>query len=171
MAKNVIWATVFALAALMLQSTLFSRLSLYFHAAPDIALGILVFAAYTNGVMTGQLTGFFSGLLADFLSGAPLGLNTFIRTVMGALGGLMNGFFVEDGLFLPMALCAGATLLKALMFLALHLLLGGGVPMYTLPEPTLWVELLMNTVTAPFLFSFLKVFRPLIVRERKPDAS
>jgi rod shape-determining protein MreD len=166
MTKPVIWGTVFALVAGILQSTLLSRLAVY-HAVPDLALGILVFSAYINGTMTGQLTGFFSGLLLDFLSAAPLGLNAFVRTLVGAIGGLMNGTFFLDGLFLPMALCAGATVIKALLYFFLSLLFAGAVPAYSLGEPTLWVELLMNTFLAPFLFGFLKLFRTLLIGRRE----
>ncbi|MDR0597340.1 MAG: rod shape-determining protein MreD [Treponema sp.] len=165
MGKRIIWATVFALAAAMLQSTLLSRLALY-HATPDIALGILVFSAYNNGAMTGQLTGFFSGLLLDFLSAAPLGLNTFVRTVIGASVGMMRGIFFLDTLLLPMALCGGATLVKALFFWALHLLFGPEVPAYSALSPVLWVELALNAALAPFLFGLLKLFKSLLLEGR-----
>ncbi|GHV18278.1 rod shape-determining protein MreD [Spirochaetia bacterium] len=166
MAKNVLWATIFALVAGILQSTLLSHLAVY-HAVPDLALGILVFSAYVNGSMTGQLTGFFSGLLLDFLSAAPLGLNALVRTLIGAAAGLMNGTFFLDVLFLPMALCAGATLLKAALVFVLHLLFPGAIPAYALFDLTLWVELLLNTLTAPFLFGLLKLFNTLLVGRRE----
>jgi rod shape-determining protein MreD len=165
MAKPVIWGTVFALIAGILQSTLFSRLAVY-HAVPDLALGILVFCAYVNGIMPGQLTGFFSGLLLDFLSSAPLGLNMFIRTLIGAAGGRMKETFFLDGVFLPMALCAGATAFKAVLYFVLNLLFSGVVPAYSLTGPELWVELLLNTLTAPFLFRLLKLFKPLLVGKK-----
>jgi rod shape-determining protein MreD len=165
MGKHVIWATVFALVAALLQSTLLSRLALY-RAAPDIALGILVFSAYNNGAMTGQFTGFFSGLLLDFLSAAPLGLNAFVRTVVGAFMGMMKGIFFLDTLLLPMALCGGATLIKALLFWMLHLLFGPEVPAYSALSPVLWVELALNAVLAPFLFGLLKLFKSLLLKGR-----
>jgi rod shape-determining protein MreD len=164
MSKPVIWGTVFALIAGILQSTLLARLAVY-HAVPDLALGILVFCAYVNGTMTGQLTGFFSGLLLDFLSASPLGLNAFIRTLIGALGGRMNGTFFLDGVFLPMGLCASATVIKAVLYFILNLLFAGEVPAYTLTEPVFWVELLLNTVTAPFLFGLLKLFKSLLIKK------
>jgi rod shape-determining protein MreD len=166
MTKPVIWGTVFALIAGILQSTLLSRLAIY-HAVPDLALGILVFSAYVNGAMTGQLTGFFSGLLLDFLSAAPLGLNAFIRTLIGATGGRMNGTFFLDSLFLPMALCAAATVIKAALYFVLSLLFARAVPAYSLTEPMFWVELLLNIITAPFLFGLLKLFKSLLIGRRK----
>jgi rod shape-determining protein MreD len=162
MIKNIVWTVVFGVVAAILQSTLLSHLALY-RAIPDLALGIVVYSAYINGVMTGQLSGFFYGLLQDFLSAAPLGLNTLVRTLIGALTGLVKGTFFLDIFFLPMVLCAAATLLKALSFFVLHLLLAGVVPFYPLTAPTLWVELLLNTLSAPFLFALLKRFKPLLM--------
>jgi rod shape-determining protein MreD len=165
MVKNIIWASLFILSAAILQSTLLSHLAIY-HAVPDLTLGILVFISYVNGTMTGQLTGFFSGLLLDFLSAAPLGLNAFIRTLTGAALGLMKGTFFLDAFFLPMGLCAGATILKALLLFLLHLLFADAIPAYSLLTPTLWVELLLNILSAPFLFGLLKLFRSLLVERR-----
>jgi rod shape-determining protein MreD len=164
MAKNIGWALVFSLVAALLQSTLFRRIVLY-HTVPDLTLGILVYSAYINGVMTGQVTGFFSGLILDFISNAPLGLNCLVRTIMGALAGLLKGTFFLDTLFLPVILCAAATLFKAFMLFLLHLLLAGAVPYYPLAAPTLWIELMFNSLSAPLLFGLLKLFQPLLAEK------
>ena len=161
MVKNIFWALIFGLVAAVLQSTLLSHLALY-RAVPDLVLGIVVYSAYVNGVMTGQLSGFCCGILLDFFSAAPLGLNAFIRTLIGALAGMMRGTFFPDLFFLPMTLCAAATLLKALSLFLLNALLSGAVPSYTLGAPTLWVELALNTLSAPFLFALLGRFRSLL---------
>jgi rod shape-determining protein MreD len=168
MAKKVIWAVVFTVAAALLQSTILRHLAIY-RAVPDLALGIIIYTAYVNGTMTGQLSGFFSGFFLDLLSAAPLGLNALVRTLIGALTGLMKGTFFLDVFFLPMALCAGATLIKALMYVLLHLLMVGAVPLYDFMTPVFWVELALNTVTAPLLFGFLKLFEPLLVGRRPAD--
>jgi rod shape-determining protein MreD len=165
MAKYIIWTVVFAAVAAILQSTLLSRFAL-FGAVPDLALGVLVYSAYVNGFMTGQLSGFFSGLLLDFLSAAPLGLNALIRTISGALAGLMKGTFFLDIFFLPMILCAASTILKALLLFLLHLLFAGEVPAYSLAAPVFWIELGLNTLSGPLLFGVLKLFHPLLVNRR-----
>jgi rod shape-determining protein MreD len=168
MAKKVIWAMVFSLFAALLQSTLLARLAV-FHAVPDLALGIIVFTAYTNGTMTGQLAGFFSGFLLDFLSAAPLGFNVLVRTLVGALMGLTKGAFFLGGILLPMILCAGATVIKALTCLLLHFLLAGAVPFYNFGAPVFWVELLFNTLSAPLLFGFLNLFASLLAGGRREN--
>ena len=158
---------VFILVSALLQSTVLSRLRIYIHAVPDMALIILVYVSYVNGTMTGQLTGFFSGFLLDFLSAAPLGLNAVIRTMIGALSGLLRGTFFLDIVFLPMALCAGATVLKAFLFFLLYLLLAEAVPSYSLFALNFWVELGLNILLAPFMFGFLKLFEPLLAKQNE----
>ena len=161
MIKNVFWASIFALAAAILQSTVLSKIAL-FHAVPDLALCIVVFCAYVNGSMSGQLSGFCSGLLIDFLSAAPLGLNAFVRTLTGALVGLFKGSLVLDFFILPIALCAGATLFKAIVVFLLSLLFSNAVRAYPIAAPTLWIELGMNVVAAPLLFALLKKCKKLL---------
>jgi len=163
MTKQIIWTLVFALAAALLQSTILSRLILHIYAVPDLALSILVYSAYLNGTMTGQLAGFFSGFLLDFLSASPLGLNAFIRTLTGAFAGLIKDTFYLDYFFLPMALCAGATIFKAIIFFLLHLLFPEIVPSYALFSPALWSELGLNTLSAPLLFALLRLFKSLLI--------
>ncbi|MDR2447135.1 MAG: rod shape-determining protein MreD [Treponema sp.] len=162
MTKNIAWSVAFIIIAAILQSTLLQRLAIY-NAVPDIALGILVFSSYFNGVMVGQFTGFFSGLALDFLSAAPLGLNALVRTVAGALSGRIKGIFVADAIFLPMMLCGAATVLKALLLMLLRVLFAEGVRAYPLREPLFWVELALNMFIAPFLFALLKRFKSLLV--------
>ena len=168
MVKNIVWSVIFIIVAGILQSTLIARLVFFFRikTMPDIALCILVFSAYQNGMMTGQVTGFFSGLLLDFLSRAPLGLNILVRTLVGALVGLIRGNLILDAVFLPMALCAAATLLKAFLFFLLHFLFAGAVPAYSWTYSTLWLEIALNTLIAPFLFDFLKKFGSLLEKRR-----
>ncbi|MDR0289734.1 MAG: rod shape-determining protein MreD [Treponema sp.] len=161
MIKNIVWTVVFGLVAAILQSTLLSHLALY-RAVPDIALGIIVYSAYVNGTMTGQVSGFLYGIVQDLLSQAPLGLNAFVRTIIGALAGLMKGTFFLDVFILPMLLCASATLLKAAILFLLSLLMPGTVESYSLFAPLLWTELAMNTFIAPFLFALLKRFSSLL---------
>ena len=167
MVKKTVWALVFILVAALLQSTIFSRFIVYIYAVPDLSLGILVYVAYVNGTMTGQLTGFFSGFLLDFFSAAPLGLNALIRTLIGAIAGLLKDTFYLDYFFLPMALCAGATVFKALIFFLLHLIFPEMVPAYGLADLSFLIELGLNTLTAPLLFALLRLFGSLLARPKE----
>ena len=166
MTRSVVWTVVFGLVAAVLQSTLLSRLAVY-GAKPDLVLGIVVYTAYVNGMMAGQLSGFFCGIVMDFLTAAPFGLNAFVRVIIGALTGLMKGTFFLDFFILPMTLCAAATIAKALILFLLNFIMGNSVHAYPLTVPTLWVELALNTLTAPLLFAFLRRFKILLARRIK----
>jgi rod shape-determining protein MreD len=161
MARTVIWATIIAALAALLQSTLLARLAI-FHTIPDLALGVLVYTAYVNGTMTGQVTGFTSGFVLDFLSASPLGFNALLRTILGALAGMLKGTFFLDVAILPIALCASATLMKALIAAVVSFLFAGAVPAYNLDTPTLWIELAYNAIAAPPLFAFLNLFKAVL---------
>ena len=170
MVKKIVWSLILTLLAALLQSTILSRFLIYVHAIPDLALCLLVYVAYINGTMTGQLTGFFSGFLLDFISASPLGLNAFVRTIIGAIAGFIKDTFYLDHFFLPMALCAGATAFKAFVFFLLHFLFPEAVPTYTLTNLVFWVELGMNTLSAPIIFGILRLFGSLLARTRESDA-
>lgn len=160
--RTILWTSILSFIAALLQSTLLSKLAIL-DVIPDIALGIIVFTAYVNGSRVGQFSGFFSGLILDLLSSAPLGFNAFIRTIIGALTGILKGTFFLDILVLPVVLCASATLIKALIVFLLHLLFGSAIPYYPVTSSLLWIELAMNSLLAPFLFGFLKLFKTVLV--------
>jgi rod shape-determining protein MreD len=118
-------------------------------------------------MMKGQLTGFIGGLFLDFFSASPLGLNALIRTLIGAIAGLFKGNFFLDFFLLPMALGASSTTLKALLLFFLHLLFAEAVPSYRLTIPMFWIELVMNTLLAPFIFAFLRLFSFILTDRRR----
>ena len=167
--NRIIITSLLIAGAALLQSTILQKIEFY-NAVPDLALGILVYTAYLNGSMTGQLTGFFSGFLLDLLSLSYLGFNALIRTVIGALSGLLKGMFFLDAVLFPMLLCFGATLLKGVLVFLIHLLFPGAdppMPYYAFFEPKFWIELGMNTLSAPLLFGLLKLSEMIFSGRKK----
>jgi len=162
MARSIIWTVVFSIVAAILQSTVIGRIA-FLSVVPDLALCIVVFSAYVNGTMTGQVSGFFSGLLLDFLSASPLGMNCFVRTVIGALTGLFKGALFLDIIFMPAILCALATVIKAIIVFVLHLVVGSSVPTYSFTSSVFWIELGLNAISAPLLFLLLRKFKPILI--------
>lgn len=162
MIKSIILTVILCVLAGLLQSTLIAQFA-FFDVIPDLALCILVFSAYTNGIMIGQVSGFFSGLFLDFLSAAPLGLNSLVRTIIGSLTGIFKGSFFLDIFFLPVILCAIATILKALIIFILHIIIGNNVPAYSFSSSLFWIELGLNCLSAPLLFLILRRINPLVI--------
>lgn len=163
MIKSIVWTVLLCAVAGILQSTVIPKIS-FLKVIPDLALCILVFCAYINGTMPGQLSGFFSGLLLDFLSAAPLGMNCFVRTVIGALTGIFKGALFLDLFIMPIILCALATLIKAFIIYILHIIFGPAVPFYSFSSSILWIELGLNCLSAPLLFFLLKKIKPIAIK-------
>jgi len=165
MIKSITVTVLFCIAAGILQSGIISQIT-FLKVIPDLALCILVFSAYVNGTMPGQISGFMSGLLLDFLSASPLGLNCLVRTLIGALAGVFKGTFFLDIFLMPVILCAVATLIKAVLFFFLHLIFGSHIPVYSFSSSTLWIELGLNCISAPLLFFLLRKIRPIYIRRK-----
>ena len=166
MTKKIIISVILSLGAFLLQSTVLQSIAL-FGAVPDLALGIVIYTACQNGVMAGQLSGFFSGLILDLMSASPLGFHSLIRTLTGALAGLLNGIFFLDYFLFPMLLCFGGTLFKGLVIFLLSLVFSGSLPSYSFLTPVFWVELGMNTLSAPLVFGLLRLVDRLLAGKRK----
>ncbi len=107
-----------AAVAALLQSTLLDFIRIG-GAAPDLVLVIIVFTGIKTGPMPAQVSGFGAGLLEDLMTTAPLGLHALIRTVTGFSFGFVRNKVFLDVVFMPILLCTAASLLKALMLLAL----------------------------------------------------
>jgi len=165
MIKSVAVTVILCVVAGILQSGIISQIA-FLKVLPDLALCILVFSAYVNGTMPGQISGFLSGLLLDFLSASPLGLNCLVRTLIGALTGIFKGTFFLDVFFMPVILCAAATMIKAALFFFLHLIFGSSIPVYSFSSSVLWIELGLNCISAPLLFMLLKKVRPILMRRK-----
>jgi len=168
MIRSIIWTVVFSILAALLQSTvityLIANISFFHDTKPDIVLCVLVFSAYVNGTMTGQVSGFLSGLFTDLcLSQAPPGMSSLIRTLIGALTGLFKDSLFLGYVIMPIILCVAATLLKALMMFVLHLFMGNVIPAYSFTDIRLWIELGLNAICAPLLFLILRNFRPIFI--------
>jgi rod shape-determining protein MreD len=153
---------VFSTVAVILQSTVLRNVEIL-KVVPDIALCILVFSSYVNGTMTGQVSGFFSGLLYDFISAAPLGLNCIYRTIIGALAGLFKGALFLDYFFMPVILCTLATIIKAITRFLLNLILNLSIEVYSITTSTFWIEIGYNAVCAPLIFLLLRHFKPILI--------
>jgi rod shape-determining protein MreD len=163
MIKSIFITVMLCIIAGILQSGIISQIA-FLKVIPDLALCILVFSAYVNGTMTGQISGFLSGLLLDFLSASPLGLNCLVRTLIGALAGVFKGTFFLDVFLMPVILCAIATIIKAALFFFFHLIFGSSIPVYSFSSSVLWIELGLNCISAPLLFLLLKKIKPISVR-------
>jgi rod shape-determining protein MreD len=157
MIASVFKATLFIVVAAFLQTTVLYQIMPY-HIVPDISLIFLVYFAYRNGMRHGEITGFVSGIFLDLISEAPLGLNALVRTVIGALSGLLKGNFLLGAVLLPALLIALAGLVKIALVVLLGLVFKGVVLSYSFSSARTWAELGLTAFFGPIVFFLFNLF-------------
>lgn len=135
-------------------------------AVPDVALIVLVFLANRNGSMPAQVSGFVAGIVQDLVSLAPLGFHAFVRTLTGYLFGLTRGNIFVDPILVPVLIVLAATILKGILTALLAAVFGIASAFAGLFSTTFVIEILYNSVLAPFLFGLLGVIKPLRLEKR-----
>ena len=156
-----LFTLLFLAVAVVLQSTILGRLAIG-GVRPDLALIILVFVSLRRGSMVGQVSGFASGILEDFMSVSPLGFHPLMRAVIGYLYGIFSGNVFVDPFLMPMVLTVIATLVKGLLSGLISAVFGLVSSGFLYFAGRLWIEVGYNAVLSPFLFALLnlvKVFK------------
>lgn len=152
--------------AILIQTTILDWISIG-GVIPDLSLIILIFIAHRRGSMTGQVSGFFTGLIQDFLSLSPLGFHALIKTILGYLYGLVTKNLFVDPIFTPMILVAIGTLVKGLLAALTGTLLSIPSASFAYFTGKLWIELGYNIILAPFFFALMG--RIFVYRKRDRD--
>lgn len=135
---------------------------------PDLYLVLFLFFAYSQGTQGGVIMGFVCGLVLDFISIAPLGMNSFSMSLIGFGMGSLRGKLFIDPVFMPFILAFVAGFANALLARFLSdifpgpggtVLLSGG----------LFLKLGMNALIAPILFGLMKALGtiPQYLREEE----
>lgn len=168
MGRTILWTSVIAFFFALFQAAILSNLQ-FLPVLPDLVLLVIVYVSFMNSSTTGVTVGFISGLLLDFLSASPIGLNTFTKTLTGFIAGKFSGSFNLSKIVIPAAMGFCATILKALTTLILSLFFGPGILVYNVMGSTFWLEILANTVCAPLIFGLLGLFSVLFI-ERQGSA-
>ncbi len=155
--KRFLFGLGLSIAFVILQSTLLQKISV-FGIVPDIALIVIVFTSYSSGSMSGQMTGFFTGLVQDFISSGPLGFNALIKTFIGFIYGKIQGKLFLDHILLPVIFIVIATVMKEILISLISLLLikSSGIHIW---GKTFMIELGLNAVLAPFILALLKLLK------------
>lgn len=157
---------ILMLISILLKTTLSRYLSLSY-GMPDTTLIILVYVSIRFGSLSGQLSGFTTGLMEDFLSLSPLGFNSIVRMVLGQFAGLFHERLNMDPVLFPVLSVALATIVKgAFSYLILNIFniqYSGSIFI----SSSFGFELLMNSLLAPFLFLLLRFLFERILKERK----
>ncbi len=118
----VLVGAVAIVVALILQTTVFSRLPLPGN-APNLLLVLVVASALAGGVPAGVGMGFFTGLAADLISNHPLGLLALVFLAVGLVVGRIEAPS-ERSVFWPVVIVAVAAVASFVLYLVIYELIG-----------------------------------------------
>ncbi|QTQ11877.1 rod shape-determining protein MreD [Treponema parvum] len=139
---------------------------LFLPAIPDFLLLCVLYCSFSYGRRLGEIAGFFSGIITDFLSGCPFGLNALLRTMLGYTSGFFSKTFSTAGVLMPALIAACGTVYK--MFLLWFIsLFYRSVSTYNPFSFLFLTELALNVFFAPIVFKFMSVFDPLYSKEQR----
>ena len=161
MIKSISISAVILLCCALIESAILSNIA-FLRAVPDLSLICVLYFSLHNGRVSGECTGFISGLFIDFLSAAPFGLNCLFRTVLGYLGGVFTKTFNTDGIIIPAVLGFCATIIKCLLILFIAFLFPSSVVKYNPFSMMFLFELCANTVLTPVVFKILGIFKNIV---------
>ncbi len=155
--KSAVENIVFILVFLFLEAAVLSNIT-FFPVLPDFLLILTLYISLTQGCVAGETNGFFSGLLLDFLSASPVGLNGIVRTLIGFVAGLFGGIVNISGIMVPIVIGALGTVFKAIFIRFTAFFFPTVVFTYDIISPILWQEMVCNMVFTPVLFHFFRHF-------------
>ena len=157
MAKSFLVSILIIFSAALVESTILVNLYIL-PVIPDLVLIVCVYLSLLNGKTYGQLSGFFSGIILDSITGVPFGLNCIFRTISGYIYGLFANHIVITGFIVPFLTVGSATLLKALLIKFIALFYTAINPVEIISIDFL-IELIFNMAFSPFVFKFLQFFK------------
>ncbi|MDY4675336.1 MAG: rod shape-determining protein MreD [Treponema sp.] len=157
---------VILLVCTLLETALLSNV-VFLPVVPDLLLLVVLYISVQNGPLTGEATGFVSGLLLDFLTAAPLGLNCLLRTLFGFFAGLFHDVLNISKIMIPAMLALIATIAKAIIIGFISFFFPNGVITYDLFSASFGMELLFNVILAPLVFAFLSLFSSFLISDKE----
>ncbi|MCR4790027.1 MAG: rod shape-determining protein MreD [Treponemataceae bacterium] len=161
MTKSFLTGILITFCFLILETAIISNLGLL-PAAPDFLLIITLYLAIRNGNLSGEVNGFASGLMLDFMTAAPLGFNSLLRTCLGFVFGFFHNVLNVTSFALQFAYGAAATIIKAIFIFLISIFFKGIQP-YPIFSLIFLTELILNTIFTPLMFLFLNLFSDFLL--------
>jgi rod shape-determining protein MreD len=152
---GVVLATALALA---LQTTLAGT------DAVDFVLVVVVYVALTSGPVTGLLTGTFAGLVQDALASGVIGIGGLAKTIVGFLAGVIGTQFIVAQPVPRFVVFFGATLLHAVVFYGLYLVLN--LRQFGSAYATIAGQALGNALVGVVAFQLVELLPGVVERRR-----
>ena len=164
MIKCMFFSILFSLSFVLFQTSILDSFFII-PVIPDILLILVLFLGLYNGSLFGEIHGFFTGLLIDFLTVGPLGLYTLLFSILGFLAGLLKKNVNTSGFFLVLFLGFIAFLVKTLILYLLNFFFPNLINHYSLVASATYLELGLTALFTPIVFKFLDLFSSYLLIE------
>lgn len=149
--------------ALVLQTTL-AHVTIRGAVAVDLVLVVVVYVGLSSGPMTGMLAGTVAGLAQDALSGGIVGIGGLADTIVGFVAGLVGTQFIVTQPLTRMVIFFGATVLRAVVFIGLYVLLG--LRRFPNPYAAVAIQGVGNAIVGVVAFEVVDVLPGFLERRR-----
>jgi rod shape-determining protein MreD len=149
--------------ALALQTTA-ARYLVRGSVAVDLVLVVVVYVALTSGSATGLMSGAFAGLVQDALSSSVIGIGGLAKTLVGFLAGIIGTQFIVTASLPRFVVFFGATVLNAVVFMGLYVLLG--VRDFGTPYAAVAGQATANAVIGVIAFQLAELLPGAVERRR-----
>jgi rod shape-determining protein MreD len=155
---------VLALAAALVLQTTIAGLAIRATAALDLVLIVVVYVALTSGPTIGLLAGSLGGLAQDALSSGILGISGLAKTIVGFAAGVLATQFIVTTAFPRLVVVVLATVLHALVFMGLSVLLD--LRQFPSPYRTVAGQAIANALVAVVAFHVVELLPGAFQRRR-----
>lgn len=168
--KRKVITCIFIIAAFLLQSTLFGKLT-FAGIRPNLMIVVTASIGFMRGQKEGMGVGFVCGLLVDIFWGGLLGFYTLIYTVIGYINGSFQRMFYEDDIKLPLAMIGFSDLIYSMIvYVCLFMLQGEFAFMYFL-EHVILPELVYTILVTLVLYQIILHINRRLEKEEQRSAS
>lgn len=162
MIKSFLISSLIVFCAALIESSILSNIS-FLLVVPDLILICSIYFSTLNGRFYGETNGFISGLILDFLTGTPLGMNCLYRVLIGYLFGLFSESLIVSGIIMPMLTVGIGTILKRLFIILISIFYPKiNLNIYGFISPNFLFEFIANVFLAPIIFKFLSFFKKFL---------
>ncbi len=152
--RRIIVAAIIIILCFLLQSTLFTYLSLG-GVSPSLMVIVVSAFGFMRGRREGMFVGFFSGLLMDLFCGKYLGPYALLYMYVGYINGFFRRRFYPDDIRLPLVMIAASDLFCSLLEYVFGYLVRGRLNFLYYFRSVIVPELVYTLVVAIALYYIL----------------
>lgn len=160
---RIIRLALILVAVVLLQTAVFPHARI-FGVAPEIGLVATVAVAFIAGPAAGSVFGFAAGLSLDLFLQTPLGLSSFVWTIVGYAVGVLQGAVLRSAWWFASALTFVAGLVGGTLFILLGAIVGQGQLWGWSSARTVLIAACYDALLAPLVFPVVR----FALRDERP---